>query len=61
MVETDCVNLIVAGKTEIVIDAVAKKLDFSVMKAHHVTGAELAWPPEVTAASQVALSQMCRF
>ena len=61
MVETDCVDLIVAGETEMVIDPIAKKLDFAVIKAHHITGTELAWPAEVTAASHVALSQIRRF
>ena len=61
MVETDCVDLVVTGETELVIDEVASKLDFRVIRPHHVTGTELAWPAEVTAASRVALSQIRRF
>jgi hypothetical protein len=61
MVETDCVDLVVAGKTEVIIDPIAKKLDFSVIKAHHITGTEFAWPAEVTVVSRVALSQVHRF
>ena len=55
MVETDCVDLVVAGPTELIIDPIAQQLDFSVTKGHHMTGSELVWPPEVTTTSRTAM------